>query len=111
MPSTSGDQVITPNQMVTINGTPTVGWWETDQYGHTVSHFPNGNHQAMADYAGVNDFAQAYNAPIAKFIGQVEGIGLTGIRLRRRHSGSVAQNAAFAGCLKSAKSAVAGVSS
>jgi probable HAF family extracellular repeat protein len=107
----NGDQIITPNQMVTINGTPTVGWWETDQYGHTVSHFPNGNHQALADYAGVNAFAQKYNAPIAKFIGQVEGIGLTGYAFAGGILEAVAQDAAFADVLKSAKTAVSGVSS
>ncbi|HEX3748450.1 MAG TPA: hypothetical protein VHW09_31200 [Bryobacteraceae bacterium] len=105
----NGDQVIAPNQMVTINGTQTVGWWEMDQNGHTVSHFPNGNHQAIAEYGGVNEFAQAYNKPIAKFIGQVEGVGITAFAFAGAVIESVAENASFAGLLKNVKTDVGGV--
>ncbi len=106
----AGNQVITPNQMVTINGAPTVGWWEMDQYGHTVSHFPSGNHQAIAEYTGANEFAQAFNKPIAKFIGQVEGAGIAAYAFAGAVLQSVAQNASFSALLKNAKTAVGGVS-
>ena len=106
----NGSQVLAPNRMVTVNGVTTVGWWETDQYGHTVSHFPNGNHQAIGEYAGANDFAQAFNAPIARFIGQVEGIAVTGYAFAGAILEAVNQNAAFSDILKAAKNGVGGVS-
>lgn len=107
----NGDQVITPNQMVTINGTPTVGWWETDQNGHTVSHFPNGNHQGLTEYTDLNSIIQTYNKDVAHLIGQVEGIGLTGYAFAAAVLSAEANNDEFAGVLSAAKTAVSGVSS
>ncbi len=77
----NGQTVITPNQMVTVNGITTVGWWETDpNTGHTISHFVNGGHQAIAEYAAVQvaDFV-GLNPSTIKFIGQMEGFALVGI--------------------------------
>jgi uncharacterized membrane protein len=107
----NGDQVITPNQMVTINGNQTVGWWETDQYGHTVSHFPNGNHQAFLEYGAVNEFAEAWQKPIVQFIGQMEGAALAGIAFSAAALQSAAANASFTATIKAGKSAVGGIGS
>ena len=105
----SGDQVITPNQMVTINGVTTVGWWETDSFGHTVSHFPNGYHQAIVDYAAVNAFAIAYNKPIVQMIGNVEGAGLVGYAFAAGVLEGISTSTSFTGILKAGKVAGAGV--
>ncbi len=76
----NGQVVITPNQMVTVNGVTTVGWWETDpNTGHTISHFVNGGHQAIAEFAGEEVSATEYNAKVAELIGNVEGFSLVGI--------------------------------
>jgi uncharacterized membrane protein len=107
----NGDDVITPTQMVTVNGITTVGWWETDQYGHTVSHFADGGHQAIAEYANLQEAVDKYNTKVAQFIGKVEGIGATGIAFATGILQGVATNAAFSSVLKSSKTAVAGVSS
>ena len=107
----NGDQVITPNQMVTVNGTPAVGWWETDQYGHTVSHFPNGNHQGIVEYTDLNSIIQTYNKDVAHLIGQVEGIGLTGYAFAAAVLSAEANNDEIGSLLSTAKTAVAGVKS
>ena len=103
--------VLTPTKMVTINGITTVGWWETDEYGHTVSHFADGGHQAIAEFGGVQITATKYNQKMAKFIGKVEGIGLTGIAFAAGILEGVAEQSSFSDVLKSGKTAVAGVSS
>jgi uncharacterized membrane protein len=77
----NGQVVITPNQMVTVNGVTTVGWWETDpNTGHTISHFVNGGHQALAEFVAVQltDSVGA-NPSVVKFIGEMEGFALVGI--------------------------------
>ena len=104
------DEVITPNQMVTINGVTTVGWWETDAFGHTVSHFPNGYHQALTDYAAVNAFAIAYNKPIVRMIGNIEGAGLVGYSFAAGVLQGIASSTSFTGILKAGKTGAAGAS-
>ena len=77
----NGQVVITPTRMVTVNGMTTVGWWETDRTsGHTVSHFVNGGHQAIVQYAAtqVVDLV-GVNPSVTKFIGEMEGFALVGI--------------------------------
>jgi uncharacterized membrane protein len=76
----NGQAVITPTQMVTVNGATTVGWWETDpNTGHTISHFVNGGHQAISEEAGLELAIEIYNGTVAEGIGKIEGWGLTGI--------------------------------
>ncbi len=76
----AGNAVMTPNQMVTVNGQTTVGWWETNpNTGHTISHFANGGHQAIVE-AVVVDVANSYvTGKIKEFIGRMEGLGFAGI--------------------------------
>ena len=105
---TQGDTVLTPNQMVTINGTPTVGWWETDQYGHTVSHFPNGNHQAVVDYAETTAWLVQYYKPFVHFFGQIEGIGLTAYAFTSAVLSTVAEGT-FGNIIKNLKTSVGGL--
>jgi uncharacterized membrane protein len=107
----NGDNVITPTQMVTVNGTSTVGWWETDQYGHTVSHFADGGHQAIAEYGNALEFATKFNAPTAQFIGQIGGIGITGIVFAGSVLQGVAQQSSFTGILQATKDNIKGVKS
>ena len=76
----NGQVVITPNQMVTVNGATTVGWWETDpNTGHTISHFVDGGHQAIIEDADLELTLEVYNGIVAEGIGKIEGWGLTGI--------------------------------
>ena len=108
----AGDLVVTPNQMVTINGATAVGWWETDQFGHTVSHFPNGGHAAFqeaAEWGAATIFSSAYNGLIAKLIGYVEGIGVTGYAFAAATLEAVAQNAPFINILKNTKDTLEGL--
>jgi probable HAF family extracellular repeat protein len=75
-----GNVVMTPTQMVTVNGVTTVGWWETNpNTGHTISHFVNGGHQATVEAVAVNVAKGQIQSQIVKFIGGVEGNGLAGI--------------------------------
>jgi uncharacterized membrane protein len=97
--------VITPTQMVTVNGLNTVGWWEIDQYGHMVSHFVDGGHQAIVEFAGVEITADKYNEEMAKYIGKVEGGALTEIAF----AGGVLNGVAAGNIAKGVKMAVAGV--
>ena len=106
----NGGNVLTPNQMVTVDGVSTVGWWETDQFGHTVSHFPNGNHQAIGEYGAANDFAIAFNKPIAKLIGQVEGTAIVNLSFAAGVLQGVATASSFTGILKAGKTNAAGAS-
>jgi hypothetical protein len=76
----NGNVVITPTQMVTVNGITTVGWWETNSSGHTISHFVNGGHQAIAEYAAVQVVDSiGLNPSTVKFIGEMEGFAIVGI--------------------------------
>ncbi len=76
----NGQVVITPNQMVTVNGATTVGWWETDpNTGHTISHFVNGGHQALVQFVAVQLVSSIFSPNIVTFIGRVEGFALVGI--------------------------------
>ena len=106
----NGLTVLTPNRMVTVNGITTVGWWETDQSGHMVSHFVDGGHQAIAEFGGVQVSATKYNQMVAKFIGFVEGIGVAGIAFAAGVLGGVANSTAYSNVIKAGKQAVAGQS-
>ncbi len=104
-----GKVVLTPVQMVNVNGQTTVAWFETAPNGHTISVFEDGGHQAIASWAGVQVTATKYNQKMAQFIGQVEGIGAAGIAFSAGILNGVASATSYAGVLKAAKQAVAGV--
>ncbi len=106
----AGRIVLTPRQMVTVQGKTTVGWLETDATGRTISVFEDGGHQAIASYAGVQVSATKYNQKVAQFIGRVEGIGAAGIAFTAGILNGVATLTSYAQVLKSGKEAVAGVS-
>ncbi len=81
---TAGNVAITPNQMVTVNGITTVGWWETDPIsGHTVSHFVNGGHQATVEAVAVDVAYSLITGSITEFIGRVHRQG------RRRNANDI----------------------
>ena len=104
----NGNIVITPTQMVTVNGATTVGWWETDANGHTVSHFANGNHQAIADYTAIQNFVVSqYTSGVAGLIGHVEGFAVTGIAFDAAILQGVAA-ASLSGVLKATKQTLSG---
>src|SRR5262249_2972709 len=86
-----GKVVITPTRMVTVNGVPTVGWWETDPAtGHTISHFVNGGHQAIVEDVALEAFLSFVNGKLTEFIGRMEGFGAAGIQF----AGAVLQGVA-----------------
>jgi hypothetical protein len=87
----NGNVVMAPNQMLTVNGVNTVGWWETNPgTGHTISHFANGGDQATIE-AVVVDVANSYvTGKIKEFIGRMEGLGFAGIEF----AGAVLQGVA-----------------
>jgi large repetitive protein len=105
----NGLTVVTPTQMVTINGQQTVGWLEIDQNGHTVSHFVEGGHQAIAGYLGALGFSQGFGALDAKFIGKVHASALVEMEFAGAILQGVAANAAFTPYLKASKDKLSGV--
>ena len=106
----NGSIVIAPTQMVTVNGMTTVGWWETDANGHTVSHFVDGGHQAIGEFLGVEITANKYNQAVAKFIGFVEGIGIAAVAFTAGILKGVANGESYQDVMKAGKSGVAGAS-
>lgn len=105
----AGRVVLTPREMVTVQGKTTVGWLETDATGRTISVFEDGGHQAIASYAGVQVSATKYNQKVAQFIGRVEGIGVAGIAFSAGVLNGVATLTSYAQVLKSGKEAVSGI--
>ena len=100
----AGNVVIAPNQMVTVNGITTAGWWETDPNGHTISHFVNGGHQAIAEYAAVQVVdSLGINPGTITWIGKIEGFAVVGIQFAAAILSTVATP------VKSAKSEESGV--
>ena len=76
----AGRFVLTPQAPVTVNGAPYTAWLETDPAtGYTISTGEDGTHQAIVEYANTIAFAQKYNEPFARFIGQVNAFGITSI--------------------------------
>lgn len=106
----AGRVVLTPRQMVTVQGKTTVGWLEVDPSGRTISVFEDGGHQAIASYAGVQVSATKYNQKVAQFIGRVEGIGVAGIAFSAGILNGVATVTSYAQVLKAGKEAVGGIS-
>ncbi len=104
----NGKTVFTPTRMVTLNGLTTVAWYETDASGHTTSVFEDGGHQAIADYAVTLDFVQKFNANTIRFIGNVEGFGVTGIAFAAGVLNGAASNSSYTALLKGAKGGVSG---
>ena len=77
----AGNEVMTPNQMVTVNGVTTVGWWVTNPTtGHTISHFVNGGHQALIEDVFINLRSVSSTSNVVAFIGLEEGCGLAGLQ-------------------------------
>jgi probable HAF family extracellular repeat protein len=76
----AGNVAITPNQMVSVNGVTTVGWWEVNpNTGHTISHFVNGGHQALFEYSAISVFDQFDTEKMVEYIGGVEGFASAGL--------------------------------
>jgi probable HAF family extracellular repeat protein len=77
----AGNVVMTPSQMVTVNGVTTVGWWEVNpNTGHTISHFVNGGHQGLLEYIGVLADSQFDTEKMIEYIGRTEGFAVAGIQ-------------------------------
>jgi probable HAF family extracellular repeat protein len=103
----AGNAVITPTQMVTVNGITTVGWWEVNPTtGHTISHFVNGGHQAI--YESIAPYIASYydTEKMVEYIGSVEGFASAGLSFTADVLFGVA-----AGNLKVTKSLLAAASS
>lgn len=75
----AGNTVVTPQQMVTINGKQTVAWLEIDwKTGHAISVMEDGGHQAFAEYAAATALiAGPWNASMSAWIGTVHGWAIT----------------------------------
>ena len=77
----AGNVVMTPTQMVTVNGVTTVGWWEVNPTtGHTISHFVNGGHQGLVEFAAVLIDSQFDTEKMVEYIGRMEGFATAGIQ-------------------------------
>lgn len=79
----NGRSVIAPRQPVQIDGAPYTVWLEADPAtGATISTGEDGTHQAMSEYAGLLLEllgVDNYQTTMAKFIGQVNSIGVVGV--------------------------------
>ena len=78
-----GRTVLAPRAPVMVGSTPYSVWLETDpSTGYTISTGEDGTHQAIGDYAGLllDLFGvDSLETQMAKFIGQVESLGVSGI--------------------------------
>ena len=79
----NGRSVMAPRAPVIVNGSPYSVWLETDPgTGVTISTGEDGTHQAIGEYAGLLlDLlgVDSLETQMAKFIGQVDSIGVSGI--------------------------------
>ena len=79
----NGRSVIAPRSPVSVNGASYNVWLETDPYtGATISTGEDGTHQAIGEYGGLLlDLlgVDSLETQMAKFIGQVESLGVSGI--------------------------------
>ena len=81
--ASTGRSVIAPRAPISVNGTPYSAWLETDpSTGVTISSGEDGTHQAIGEYGGLllDLFGvDSLETQMAKFIGQVDSIGVSGI--------------------------------
>jgi hypothetical protein len=79
----AGRSVLAPRAPVTVGGRPYSVWLETDPAtGVTVSTGEDGTHQALGEYGGLllNLFGvDSLETQMAKFIGQVNSVGVVGV--------------------------------
>jgi large repetitive protein len=79
----NGRTVLAPRAPVTVNGSPYSVWLETDpNSGYTISSGEDGTHQAIGEYGGLllDLFGvDSLETQMAKFIGQVDSLGVSGI--------------------------------
>ncbi len=92
----AGKLIITPYQMVTINGTTTVAWYEHDPAtGATISVFEDGGHQALVEYVYADFFGAQVKKTAVKMIGFINGYSIAGIAFMAGVLQSVADNSDF----------------
>ena len=103
----AGKLIITPYQMVTINGVTTVAWYEHDPAtGATISVFEDGGHQALVEYTFA-DFASGQAKSLQlKMIGYISGHSIAGIAFASGLLQAIAANADFGDALDNTADAV-----
>lgn len=76
----AGKVVTTPSTMVTVDGAETVGWFETDAAGHTISVMEDGGHGAAIEWAMLQ-FSGLPHETIGNLIGVMQGFSLKTLQL------------------------------
>ena len=101
----AGETVMTPTQMVQINGQTTVGWLETDwSTGHTISVMEDGEHQALVEYPSI--ISNPLNTGAAAYIGTMQGFSLSQIAFLGKLLEDVSGGTPFKEAVQDAKSEI-----
>lgn len=94
-----GRAVLSPRGPVTVGGKPVTAWLETDpNTGYTISTFEDGQHGALAEYAALyfHRFGeQGLENSMAKFIGNMNSLGVVSIAYMAGLITAIADNAEF----------------
>ncbi|MEZ6088875.1 MAG: dockerin type I domain-containing protein [Pirellulaceae bacterium] len=70
-----GKQVLTPVEMISVNGTPRLAWFEIDpRTGDTIGVFDDGTHGAFVQYAATARTNPAYNPAVQFNFGVLDAI-------------------------------------
>ena len=106
----AGKSVVTPTQMVPINGSPTIGWLETDwRTGRTTSVMEDGAHGAITEYANILSLTlnSPLNASMAAFIGTMHGWTSTMISFTGEFIANIVTGGTLEEIIKKAKEKIA----
>lgn len=106
----AGKSVVTPTQMVSVNGTPTIGWLETDwRTGRTISVMEDGAHGAITEYANILSLTlnSPLNASMAAFIGTMHGWTSTMISFTGEFIGNIVTGGTLEEIIKKVKEKIA----
>ena len=98
----SGLVVLTPTQMVTINGQSTVEWLQVNfATGQVISVAPDGGHQAAIEYVFVLD--NPLNVASIAFIGTMQGFAISQIKFMGLFLGGIASGKDLVEVVRDAK--------